>query len=274
MVEKTKIDNVIIDFSKHAYIVCVDEKYDSNIIFDQIKKYAKKTLVKEDAEKICTLIDDSNFPDLKVIRPEGKDIKKEQLLDLMIDFNNSSYYNWKKIYIIEYAENLNQSSANTILKFLEEPENDIIAILITKNISDVLPTILSRCEIININNYVLKDYSNDIIEYAKNIIETIEKYKQSAISYMDDIYSKKNNELSEILQIMILMYEDILSYLTIKKILTFEKCSHEIITISKNCKIDDIIKKIEVLEKMNTLITTNVNSRVLLDSFFIGDYYE
>ena len=56
------------------------------------------------------------------------------------------------IYIIKNCEKLNSSSANCILKFLEEPEDDIIAILLTDNINMVLPTIKSRCQILNFKN--------------------------------------------------------------------------------------------------------------------------
>ena len=50
------------------------------------------------------------------------------------------------LFIIYNAEKLNTSSANTILKFLEEPEENIIAVLTTDNRYQVLDTILSRCQ--------------------------------------------------------------------------------------------------------------------------------
>ena len=266
--------NNIINLNKHAYIFYVDETYDIKTIFEEIKNVVKNELNLEQAEKICSLIDVESFADLKIIRPEGKTIKKEQLLDLMSDFKNSSYYNWRKIYIVEYAENLNPASANTILKFLEEPENDIIAILITKNISNVLSTIVSRCEIINLNKYALSKYDINLVEKTFEYINLIEKHKENAIAYMDELYSIKGDELAEIIKIMILLYEDILSYCTTNKILNFKELSDKIIQISKICEINDIIKKENYLKKIILLLDSNVNSRVLLDSFFIGGYYE
>ncbi len=47
---------------------------------------------------------------------------------------------------------MNLSAANSILKFLEEPEEGIIAILITNNRYELLDTIRSRCQIITLNN--------------------------------------------------------------------------------------------------------------------------
>ena len=62
-----------------------------------------------------------------------------------------------KIYIIHEAEKMNSSAANSILKFLEEPEPGIIAILITDNMYQLLDTIISRCQIISLSNS--KNYS-------------------------------------------------------------------------------------------------------------------
>jgi DNA polymerase-3 subunit delta' len=46
---------------------------------------------------------------------------------------------------------LNGSSANSLLKFLEEPSEGIVGILITDNIRGIHPTIKSRCTVFNFN---------------------------------------------------------------------------------------------------------------------------
>ena len=76
-------------------------------------------------ESANCLIDNGNYPDLKIIEPDGNVIKKVQLLSLQEQFKNKSFLNNKMIYVIKEAEKLNDSSGNTILKFLEEPEEDI-----------------------------------------------------------------------------------------------------------------------------------------------------
>ena len=48
-------------------------------------------------------------------------------------------------------------SLNSLLKFLEEPDKDIIAILMTNNINNVLSTIISRCKVIKLNNVITAD---------------------------------------------------------------------------------------------------------------------
>lgn len=72
--------------------------------------------------------------------------KKEQFISLQEEFMTKGIENQKRIYIIKQAIRMNSAAANSILKFLEEPQNNIMAILITDNIHQLLPTIISRCK--------------------------------------------------------------------------------------------------------------------------------
>lgn len=173
----------------HAYLI---ETNNFSDIDKFINKFVKIILCpnKVDGEacnncKICKLIDSGNFPDLKIIDSDGKIIKKEELVNLKKDFSNSSVYLDKEVYVIKDASKLNSSSGNTILKFLEEPSSNVIAILLTKNRYNVLETIISRCQV-----FSLKD---------ENILEI-----DSDTSHLIEIVFQKNNILSipEILQII------------------------------------------------------------------------
>ena len=106
----------------------------------------------------CELIQKGIFSEVKHIYPDGMWIKKEQLEELQQNFSETSVESNKRIYVIHNADRLNTASANSILKFLEEPEDNIIAILMTDNIHQLLDTIISRCQ---------------IISFAKNNINTI-----------------------------------------------------------------------------------------------------
>ena len=67
---------------------------------------------------------------------------------------------------------MNSAAANSILKFLEEPQDNIIAILLTTNIDKVMPTIKSRCQIISLfNNEENMNDIEDIIYQEYNKIE-------------------------------------------------------------------------------------------------------
>src|SRR5699024_2457771 len=66
-------------------------------------------------------------------------------------FSYSSLESTRKIYIIEDAQTLTNQAANRLLKFLEEPLIETTAILLTDNIQAIIPTIRSRCHIIDLN---------------------------------------------------------------------------------------------------------------------------
>ena len=124
-----------------AYLFVCD---DINYIYDYAKDFTKEIVINEKMdsktiESICKHIDLEQYNELKIIKPDGIFIKKEQLIELQKSVINKPVEGNKIVYIIKNADKLNSSSANTILKFLEEPEDDIIAILLTDNINTVLP---------------------------------------------------------------------------------------------------------------------------------------
>ena len=121
-------------------------------------------------------IDNGDYVDLYVIDPEKNGIKKNQMLDLMNEFNNKSHLNNKKIYIIKECDKFNSHSANTILKFLEEPNEDIIGILLTNNRYKVIDTIISRSQVITFiddTKFEVDDEYIDLIDFILNIYECI-----------------------------------------------------------------------------------------------------
>ena len=96
------------------------------------------------------MINDKCYPEIKIINPDGLWIKKEQLDEIQKEFSTKAVFGTKKIYIINEADKMNSSAANSILKFLEEPVPNIIAILVTNNIYQLLDTIISRCQVISL----------------------------------------------------------------------------------------------------------------------------
>ena len=189
----------------HAYLIEINEQDNYMSI---IKNFVKVLLsIQYDEsnekmkEKISMQVDDEIYPDLKIIRPSGIFIKKEQLINLEKEFCKKSMLDNKLIYIIDKAEDLNDSSANTILKFLEEPYDNIIAILLTNNKYKVIETIVSRCQIISLTNVSadlinldekLTNFVLAIIN-KEDLIINFENYFNSL--FLDKDISKKNLNL-------------------------------------------------------------------------------
>ncbi len=84
---------------------------------------------------------------LHFIEPEGQNIRARQIDLLQLEFSKTSLVPGYRVYIIDSIEKLNQTSANRLLKFLEEPTNTkTIGFLLTTNISVVISTIISRSQ--------------------------------------------------------------------------------------------------------------------------------
>ncbi len=79
-----------------------------------------------------------------------------------------SYEGGHKIVIIWYPENMNSQAANKLLKLLEEPALQSVFILVSENINAILPTIISRCQLVKINSYKVERVSSYLID-TKNI---------------------------------------------------------------------------------------------------------
>lgn len=252
------------DKISHAYIIQV-KNYDEDFLL--VKDFVKAILCQEKKKvsdilgcsscNICNLIDLDSYPDLSIIEPDGKEIKKAQLLGLQKEFKNKSLLENKRIYILKEADKLNEAAANTILKFLEEPSDGIVAILVTTNRYKMLETILSRCQVLSV------DSKNRDIVYSDEIVDLIH--------YMcdgDALFINYNDILENILpdkgiaiERLKVVEEAFVKYLSdrendfLGKYLS--KLSDEII-VKYTLIIEEYLKKLEY----------NVNYKLWLDSFF------
>lgn len=98
----------------------------------------------------CLRVAHHNYADMIMMDGTDTSIKKDQIMKLQHEFNKTGLESQgKKIYIINHAENATPDAMNSLLKFLEEPASDMMAILLVEQLDRVLPTIVSRCQIIS-----------------------------------------------------------------------------------------------------------------------------
>ena len=100
-------------------------------------------------KNLVTNLKIENNIDIAIIEPENNIIDKDKIINIQNKFLTMSFNNTFKVYFIKSAEKMNLSASNKLLKFLEEPNDNIIGILLTTDINMILPTIRSRCEIFN-----------------------------------------------------------------------------------------------------------------------------
>ena len=286
----------------HAYLFETNGYYKSN---EFIRSFIKEILCSninnenhvEKSCNVCTMINDNCYPELKIISPDGMWIKKEQLDELQEEFNKKAIIGYKKIYVINEAEKMNLSAVNSILKFLEEPFSNIIAILVTDNIYQLLDTIISRCQIISFKNVSI-NYENDLemianlcindfdykekflsddesiekINKIKEFIKFFEKNKLDSLIYTQEYwFNYFNDKESNIFayNVMILYYRDILNYKIGKNLVYFKYDYDTISSIGNNLEIDSICNRITKIMKAIEKIKFNVNLNLLLDNLLI-----
>ena len=273
----------------HAYLFETNGNKDGeNFIFSFIKcvlcPFHYSNSLKCDECFQCHNIDNNNYLEIKIIQPDGMWIKKEQLISLQEEFMTKGIENQKRIYIIKQAHRMNSAAANSILKFLEEPQNNIMAILITDNIHQLLPTIISRCKILNLN--CNKSESNDIKQYLSKkydsidqfnkiflntiqFVEYLEKYKKRTIVYEKKLFFDFFREKEDIItffELLIFYYKDVVNCKLNRKNIFIEKIDQ---TIIENNTVNSLSHKINLLIYYKDKLNLNANQNLLIDRMII-----
>lgn len=203
--------NVSHDCNKvsHAYIFS-GAKNSGQI---EIAKYlAIKVLATEEIEK--QQIEALKHPNVYYITTEKQNISKEQIVEISYEIQTTSMSGKRKIFIIDEANKLSVSAQNSLLKVIEEPDGETIVIFIIENMNQLLPTIVSRCQLIKfkpmsfeiVYNEVKENYSDKLkLKYAMYLSDSEydELYDcEEFTKYLDVVYDYINyyfNDKSKLL---------------------------------------------------------------------------
>ena len=98
---------------------------------------------------ICDKVKRRKHPDVRIYTPEGANgYLVEQVRSITADATLAPIRANKKIYILDRVDLLGVQAANAFLKTLEEPPEDVVLILLARTAESVLPTIVSRCQVV------------------------------------------------------------------------------------------------------------------------------
>lgn len=297
---KNAVDN---NKLSHAYLIDGNDNEDA---FDFVMAFVKMVVCNNsysnnsycDKCTICKRIDDGNYTEVKIVENDSLVIKKEQLLDLQKNFSLTGVEGEKRVYVIKDCDKMNKQASNSLLKFLEEPDDNIIAILFTNNINNVLSTIISRCQLIklvktskqlsddSLINFAYSFCSNkkDVLEFIndeskkkiiEDVINFINYYENNGLDTM--IYLKKmwynNFQVREdnILAMFLVVnfYYDVLKYKYNIDDYFFKDYLDTIVMVSGNNNIDEILHKIDVSSVKYSDLKCNLNINLLMDDFII-----
>jgi DNA polymerase III subunit delta' len=96
----------------------------------------------------CRKTMQGTHPDVQVIKPESARLKIDQIRRLQYDLALSPHEGRRRVCVISQFERATTEAANALLKTLEEPPRHVVLILTASDASLLLPTIVSRCQIL------------------------------------------------------------------------------------------------------------------------------
>lgn len=253
----------------------------------------------------CRQMESGNQPDVIWVTREkaslGVDEIREQLCNTMDIKPFSSPY---KIYLVPEAEKMTEAAQNALLKTIEEPPEYGIVILMTSNISALLPTIQSRCLTMEfrplstavVESYVkehcqVPDYqarasaafaqgnlgkamryakSEDFIERKDHIISLLRHVEQMDLSEMlaviKDLGTRKD-EVRDYIDLMVLWYRDVLLFKATKDInqLLFQDEASYISREASHRSYEKIEEILQAFEKAKVRLCANVNFDITME---------
>ena len=208
------------------------------------------------------------------------------------------YSSPRKIYIVNEAEKMTVQAQNALLKTLEEPPAYAVILLLTTNVNAFLPTILSRCVVLNmkpvadekVKKYLMEelqvpDYKADVcVAFARGNVgkakqlassEDFEKVKEEALAllkYVQDMdvtemiaaikkISEYKLDVNDYLDILTIWYRDVLLFKATGDAnhLVFREELSNIRRVAGRTSYEGIEKVIRSLEKAKSRLDANVN---------------
>jgi DNA polymerase-3 subunit delta' len=100
--------------------------------------------------RTCQRIAQARYPDVQLITAEKNTIQIDQVRTLQADAALSPLEGRRKVFIIREIERATLPAANALLKTLEEPPPQVILLLTSVRRDLLLPTILSRCQVVGL----------------------------------------------------------------------------------------------------------------------------
>ena len=189
------LPNKILLSGKKGIGKCTFANHFINYIFSKNDEF-KYNLDKNEIDinnKSYKLINSYTHPNFFKIslNKEKKNIDILQVREMINFANKSTFNNKEKIILIDDCEYLNKNSSNALLKIIEEPNNDLLFLLIFDSQKKITNTLKSRCVEFKFNLNI--EYISEIVNsvFKENIFNKISKdfiyYSNSPLNYINFI---------------------------------------------------------------------------------------
>ncbi len=225
------------------------------------------------------------------------------------DISIKPYSSPRKIYIINEGEKMTPQAQNALLKTLEEPPEYAVILILTINVEALLPTVLSRCVVLNmkpvsdrlVKKYLMEqlavpDYKANIcVAFARGNIgkakmlassEEFEKVKDEAITLVKNINEMETSEIvkaikkiseykfdvNDYLDILMAWYRDVLLFKATKDVnsLVFKEDIQQIMRMSDRSTYEGIELIVNALQIAKKRLEANVNFDLTMELLFLA----
>ncbi|MDE6882223.1 MAG: DNA polymerase III subunit [Lachnospiraceae bacterium] len=253
----------------------------------------------------------NNQPDIIYISHEKPNTIGVEDIRVQIngDIAIKPYSSPRKIYVINEGEKMTPQAQNALLKTLEEPPEYAVILILTTNVEALLPTVLSRCVVLNmkpvsdrlVKKYLMEqlavpDYKANIcVAFARGNIgkakmlassEEFEKVKNEAISLVKNINEMEISEIvkairkiseykfdvNDYLDILMAWYRDVLLFKATKDVnsLVFKEDIQQIMKMSDRSTYEGIEKIVNALQSAKKRLEANVNFDLTMELLFLA----
>ncbi len=232
--------------------------------------------------------------------------------DIRVQVNNNvavkPYSSRYKVYIINEAEKMTPQAQNALLKTLEEPPEYVVILLLVSNVNTLLPTVLSRCVLLNMKpvrdslmkKYLMEelrvpDYKADVcVAFARGNVgkakalassEEFENVKSEALGllkYVQDMeipeivmaikrIGEYRLEVNDYLDILAIWYRDVLLFKATADVnhLVFREEIQTIRKVAGRSSYEGIENVIRALDKAKRRLDANVNFDLAMELLFL-----
>ena len=182
--ENIKYLSNVIDENKLSHAFLVESNNYEDVMNSVFKLFLQKKM-------IFNIDDIENNISVRILKPIDNLIDKDQILNLQEFLATMSFDGYYKLFFILNAGLMNEQSVNKLLKVLEEPNDKVVGFLICDNANELLPTLISRCQVLKndidvCNVAVDEDIFNNLCKFKNFNFEDYIKFKV-VVSKLDKV---------------------------------------------------------------------------------------
>jgi len=256
----------------------------------------------------CKKMNNSLHPDLLILEPTNQTLKVDQVKRMQRDLVYRPYEGKKRVCIVTSADRMAPNMSNILLKTLEEPPLHTVIVLLASNIRLVLPTILSRCQVIRFHPLPVPIVSKWLMEQkgvikaeahllaslsegspgkALEIREEIREIPREEllkdlvglrslslqkVEYWSESLPSQREALLLILEVIKTLLRDLVMVKTVKdrSILLHSDLGKAMEAIAGNWGLSDLLNRMEAVHQATLAVRRNANTALSLEAMMLS----